>query len=47
METSALCDLKLDTFVSVLKAIIKYAEEHDEKNIPITKIKTLLDHYKL
>lgn len=36
-----------DTFVSVLKALLRYSEEHREKNVPIAKLKALLDHYNL
>ncbi|VBB09375.1 Hypothetical protein LUCI_4665 [Lucifera butyrica] len=38
---------QLSTFVSVLKALLKYSEEHGDRNISISKLKTLLSHYDL
>lgn len=36
-----------DTFVCVLKALLRCSEEHGEKNVPIVRLKALLDHYNL
>jgi hypothetical protein len=47
MEASSLSNNNLHTFVTVLKAILKNVEEHGDKNVPISKIKSLLDHYNI